>query len=67
MPRYFFHVCDEAKIEDKIGVVLPGLEEAKREAARAVEIAKILLPNHPFKLVVTDQSGQEVFHVNSQK
>ena len=43
MPRYFFHVRSGSVIEDCIGVVLGGEEEAQREAQRAGEIAKVLL------------------------
>ena len=60
MPRYFFHVHDGDKIEDHVGVLLSGPEEAKREAKRAAEIAKFLLPDKPFRLVVTDETGQVV-------
>jgi hypothetical protein len=47
MPRYFFDVTDagEASIDD-IGVELPSLEAARREALQTLgEIAKDELPN----------------------
>lgn len=60
MPRYFFHVHDDTIIKDFVGVALSSPEEAKREAAHAGEIAKVLLSDKAFRIVVTDESQQVV-------
>ena len=63
MPRYFFHVQDEERIEDHIGVVLPSSNEAQREALRMVATAKALLPGISFKIIVTDERGLPVLEL----
>lgn len=63
MPQYFFNVHDDTIIEDFIGLALASPEEAKRAAERAAEIARVLLPNKPFRIVVTDELKQVVFEL----
>src|SRR5262245_36598672 len=55
MPRYFFHVENEIRIEDHLGIQLTGPEEAWREMSRIARIAKVLLPDAAFAVVVTEQ------------
>ena len=66
MPRYFFHVRSGSVIEDGVGVVLGDDAEAQREAHRAGQIAKVLLRDERFWIVVTDEQKQPVFELEIQ-
>ena len=46
MPRYFFHVVNDARHNDPTGIELPDLEVARREAVK--DIADIKRQNFEF-------------------
>ena len=68
MPRYFFHIEDGQEFHDETGTELPGVEEARRQAAIVVAAH---LRDHPCDvwgdrtLIVTvqDQWGLTLFTV----
>lgn len=65
MSRYFFHVFDGKAILDTVGIELPNLEAARREA---VESSGGMLAHHSenwrggaWRMVVADEAGTIVF------
>lgn len=56
MPLFFFHTRDDdAYLEDDVGIVLPGLEEAKIEAARSLaELAKDVIPGSQRRTLIVE-------------
>jgi hypothetical protein len=62
MPRYFFHVRDDARsFDDREGEILPGVAAA---AAKAAQIARELAADREayrsYRVVVTDDTGNEI-------
>ena len=69
MPRYFFHIRNEAEfIEDPEGAELPSLDHARQEAVLAAReiLAERLLKGQPIGgdvFEITDESGSLVENV----
>ena len=69
MPRYFFHVEDEAKFPDAVGTVLRDLAEARVEA---VKVSGELLRDSvekfwsagKWRITVTDHQQKIMFALN---
>lgn len=68
MPRYFFHVYDDAVCRDEDGIALPDRDAARREAIRG---ARALVAEQALKgefhlehrIDVRDADGNRVFAV----
>ena len=69
MPRYHFNVHDGVEIPDDVGIDLPDLSSARREA---MKYAGVLLDEaedreslgEEWRLDVTDDSGTVLFSLN---
>jgi hypothetical protein len=65
MPRYFFDLFDDMVVIDNVGLELPDLDRARREAISAIAgVAQDILPGDgPAKTLrvnVRDESGSVV-------
>jgi hypothetical protein len=66
MTRYFFHIQDGVRYEDKTGTELPDITAVR---VRALKVSGDMLASgthpdlwegHEWRLTVTDEAGQEV-------
>jgi hypothetical protein len=62
MPRYFFHLEDGRRVEDKRGHLLPDDGAARREAER-IEAALRRCRRPVWSVIVTNEWGHEVTQV----
>jgi hypothetical protein len=65
MPRYFFHLCEDDRIDDEEGRVLSGADEARKiavDCARDIVCADVMQGhldlNH--SIAVVGESGEHV-------
>ena len=70
MPRYFFHVRKDGREPDTTGVELPGLEEARVEAAECLaqelhDHRRELWNDEDWSIEVTDDRGLVLLIVQS--
>ena len=66
MPRYYFHVEDGVSLPDREGIELPGLTEARRQAAILAggvlsEGAGQFWDGQPWSIRVTDDTNLTLF------
>jgi hypothetical protein len=72
MPRYFFNIMEghsQNLVRDIEGALLSGAGEARKEAvglARDITRHGIHEPTQTWKVIVTDESGDEVFKPHRQ-
>jgi hypothetical protein len=62
MPRYFFHLEDGQRVEDKRGHLLPDDGAARREAER-IEAALRRCRRPVWSVIVTNEWGHEVTQI----
>ncbi|MCW6510464.1 DUF6894 family protein [Lichenifustis flavocetrariae] len=69
MTRYFFHVCNGEHIEDKLGMELAGLQDARLEAIQRIgrfitEHPDQCCTTHDWRMEVTDLKGLLMFRLD---
>lgn len=69
MPRYYFHTLDGKVAIDTDGTDLPGLTEAKREAAHMLGVmlcrqADEIIQDRMLTVEVTDRSSRALFRLD---
>lgn len=57
MPRYFFDLFDDMVVIDDVGLELPDLDQARREAVSAKDILPGDGPAKTLRVNVRDESG----------
>ena len=62
MPRYFFHLEDDERIEDKRGRDLPDDSAARREA-EGIAAALQRCRGHVWSVIVTNEWGHKVVEI----
>jgi hypothetical protein len=62
MPRYFFHLEDSRRVEDKRGHLLPDDTAARREAEK-IEAALRRCRGPVWSVIVTNEWGHEVTEI----
>ncbi|MGE0008958.1 MAG: hypothetical protein AB7S92_25710 [Parvibaculaceae bacterium] len=69
MPHYFFDTCEDGHvISDEVGLELPGIEDAKREAARSLaDLARDVLSSsmkkREFAVEVRDALSKRILRI----
>jgi len=62
MPKYHFEIVDGYRLEDPVGVELPGADQAKTVAHDiASQIAQDVVSENRRNVVVVDDDGAEIY------